>query len=189
MPPLSERDSVVRATGASGFTLIEVLVALSVLSIGIVPLFVALRGPVNQLSAAEHQHRATLLLQTLLETSALAPPQACTLEGRSPEGTYEWRLTTRVWDGAGLGGLTADPEAESLLPAARETPDASLSPALLEITASVAWHEPGRRRRIEATALVPEKVDTNRRSLGEDVLHSVLTGNAWDTRGNATMYE
>jgi prepilin-type N-terminal cleavage/methylation domain-containing protein len=189
MSRLADRDSAIRASGTSGFTLIEVLVALSVLSIGIVPLFVALRGSVNQVSAAERQHRATLLLQTLLETAAVNAPPVGTLEGRSPEGLYEWRVTTRVWERAGLEGLTAQSETNPAPQAIAAAPGATVSSTLLEVIVSVTWHEPGRRRSLDATRLVPEKASTNGRSLGEDLMHSVLTGNPGGTSSDVVMHE
>lgn len=138
---------------ASGFTLIEVLVALSILTVGVVAVFAALSGSMSEISESAGRHRASLLLREILDSSAATVRQAGKAEGHSADGLYRWRIETAVWRcdaGSGLLG-TSNPRLQEGTDA-RTAFDPCTN--LLQVTANVQWQEHGRDRSIKAVELV-----------------------------------
>lgn len=117
----------------AGFTLIEVLVALLVLSIAVVAALQLFGGGLRLARTAGDQLEATLLASAKLAEGALENPEEGTTEGS--EGDYRW-----------VRRVTLDPE---LLPAEAD-PALVSSLRLARVSVEVRW---GRNRHVELVTL------------------------------------
>ncbi len=80
----------------SGFTLMEALVGLLILTIGLTALYSAFSGGVEGLRRSERRELAVEIAQSILEeTGVTAALVAGVREGRSPEG-FPWRVEIRA---------------------------------------------------------------------------------------------
>jgi general secretion pathway protein I len=116
-----------------GFTLIEVLVALVLLSVAVVATLQLFGGGLRLARTAGDQLEATLLANAKLVEAGLETPEEGAVEGT--EGDYRW-----------VRRITLDPE---LLPA--ETDPTKLSSVrLARVSVEVRW---GRNRHVELVTL------------------------------------
>jgi type II secretory pathway component PulJ len=97
--------------GSSGFALLEVLLALSLLSIGIVSVLGSLQNSVRVVRDAGQLARAQALADELLAGWRVEPPQTGSLSGRSDDGAIRWRLELDGWSPP-WEELRADPIAQ-----------------------------------------------------------------------------
>jgi general secretion pathway protein I len=118
---------------AAGFTLIEVVVALTIMSVSLVAVLQLFGGGLRLARAAGDQVGATLLASAMLAEEAAGPIEEGTTEGT--EGAYRW--TRRV---------TLEP---ALLPFDPGEPSA-VSVRLARVSVEVAW---GKDRRLEMATL------------------------------------
>ena len=135
---------------AAGYTLIEVLVAFSVLALALTLLLGTLSGATRQVRWSADAGRAALHAQSLLAGvgvgEALRPGSD---EGELEDGRYRWRLEVEPW---------VDP----LRPAAAVAIEDPYSPRLLQLRLELAWGEggPAQRLVVESLRLVrPDATD------------------------------
>lgn len=94
----SRRRDRARVAGSSpGFALIDVLLALSLLSVGIVALLGALQNSVRVVRDAEAFTRAEILAEALFAGWRVDVPEIGGLNGRSSDGGITWRLAVKEW--------------------------------------------------------------------------------------------
>lgn len=86
-----------------GFALVEVLLALSLLSAGIVVVLGALHNSTRIAHDLDGQARAQMLAEELLAGWRLEPPKPGRSSGRSPDGEIAWELEVRRWNPEGSG--------------------------------------------------------------------------------------
>ena len=124
-PAADRRESVIgRGSSQSGFTLLEVIVALALLALALTLLLGTLSGATRKLRDAEDAGRAALHAQSLLAQegvgTALLPGRR---EGQWEGGRYRWRLQVA-------------PYLDPLRPAPADMPGA---PRLLQLQLDVRW--------------------------------------------------
>ena len=125
-----------------GYTLIEVLVAFSVLALALTFLLGTLSGSTRQVRWSSDAGRAALHARSLLADvgvgEALEPGRE---EGVLEDGRYRWQLEVAPW---------VDP----LLPP--NAPEDPFAPRLLRLHLELAWGEggPGQRLAVESLRLV-----------------------------------
>lgn len=118
---------------ASGFTLLEVLVALAIMGMSLGLLFRASGGTLRNVGSIEHLHKAILVAESLSELRDSVPEQGWNEAGRS--AGYAWQVTSAPYaDGSTDIGRVA----------------------LHEVRIIVAWVDGGQSRRFEQTTLLPE---------------------------------
>jgi general secretion pathway protein I len=125
---------------ASGFSLIEVLVAFVILSLVATALFRLFSGALGNVSAADDYSRAVLVAESALaEAAAAVPLQEATNAGTADDGRMAW--TTRV-------ALYSPPGVPAELALASD----ALPTRLYRITAEVAFASPSGGTRTFALA-------------------------------------
>lgn len=118
--------------GGRGFTLIEVLVALTVLALTLVPLLRIYSGGATGADTADHYVRASAVAESLLASAGSEfLLQEGQVSGRSA-GKFDWTLTIRPYQ----------PELIQTSPL-----------ELFEVEAAVRWTKGARTRRLTLTTL------------------------------------
>ena len=126
-----------RRDGQSGFTLLEVLVAFVVATIGIVAIVQACSGGLRGLARLDSLGVGALVAESrLAEVGAIYPVSAAQFEGTDGEGKYNWVISITPYD---------DPD-QRLVP----SPDA---PSLFLVTVDVSWYQGVRSRRFRLSTL------------------------------------
>ena len=123
-------------TRQRGFSLLEVLVAFSIMMLSLGVLYQAAGGSVRNLALAERQTHAILLAQSLLDRHQAVPPGGLSVDGVA-SGGFDWTL-----------------EAVAETAAADDPGDDSW--ALYRVEIEVAWQDGERRRRYALATLLPE---------------------------------
>jgi prepilin-type N-terminal cleavage/methylation domain-containing protein len=131
--PRRRRGRPRELAGEGGFTLIEVLVALVLLSVAVVAALQLFGGGLRLARASGDQLEATLLASAKLAETALETLEEGTTDGT--EGDYRW-----------VRRVTLDPE---LLPAAADAAQVG-SVRLARVSVDVRW---GRNRHVEMVTL------------------------------------
>ena len=131
--------------GAKGFTLIEAMVCLAILSMVFAVVFQSFSGSLRAVRIGEEYSRATIMAQAKLAGLLAAPElEEATLTGDFPRRgqdmdtdveSYRWRTEVSRYESDGIGGLD-----DALLP-------------LFMVTVEVSWQSGRERRSIE---LAPE---------------------------------
>lgn len=125
------RHTVPESNG--GFTLLEVLVALAILSIAMVALYGVMGDAAYRLAQAQLESVAVALARSKLEeVGATIAPVVGDTSGASAGG-YEWQVSI---------ALHGTPEDRVAWPA-----------ALIDVSVMVAWQEAGRRKSIKVHTL------------------------------------
>ena len=130
-----------------GYTLIEVLVAFTVLALALTFLLGTLSGSTRQVRWSADAGRAALHAQSLLaEVGVGGVLEAGREEGELEDGRYRWRLSVEPW---------VDP----LVPAG--APQDPFATRLMALRLEVAWGEGGRAQRlvVESLRLVQPDLD------------------------------
>ena len=123
-----------------GYTLIEVIVAFSVLALALTLLLGILSGAAKQVRWADEAGRAALHAQSLLDQTGVgAPLQPGSSDGEFEDGRYRWSLQVEPW---------RDPAMEDVV--ALVDPGA---PQLLQMTLLVEWGEGGPRQQLQLQSL------------------------------------
>lgn len=123
---------------ASGYTLIEIIVAFAILALGLTLLLGTLSGATRQVRAAGDAGRAALHAQSLLdEFGNLPQPQH--RAGELEQGRYRWRLDVEPWQ---------DPS-----PRTAASPIDPNAARLLHLRLQVEWGEGTPAQRVVATSL------------------------------------
>lgn len=93
------------ATGrarASGFSLLEVLVAFVILSLVATALFRLFSGALGNAGAAEEYSRAILVAQSALDQAAIPPLREGTSSGTTDDGHVQWTVQVTPYEVPGL---------------------------------------------------------------------------------------
>ena len=127
------------AAKATGFTLIEVIVAFAVLALALTLLLGTLSGAAKQVRWADDAGRAALHAQSLLDQTgvgeALQPGQR---DGEFEDGRYRWTLQVEPWrDQVAQDPTLIDPTASRLM----------------RLTLAVQWGDGGPRQRLQLQSL------------------------------------
>jgi general secretion pathway protein I len=120
--------------GQRGFTLLELLVAFTIVAISLGMLYRASGAGARSVGDIERYQRAVVLAESLLAVRDSVPPQGWNQAGES--AGYSWRVSSAPY------------------PSAVENPNV---PALHEITIAVAWRDAERPRQLEFSTLLPER--------------------------------
>lgn len=116
----------------AGFSLIEMIVALVILSLSLGMLYQATAGATRNVRVDERYSYATLLAQSLLAQHATVPEGGARTGGTIED--YRWQLTT----------------------AAIPPPDNLPLVALHQLDVEVSWDDGGRSRTVTLTTIVPQ---------------------------------
>lgn len=140
-PPARRRER----GGPDGFILLEVLVAMSLLTVGIVAVLLSIRNSLEVSDRSADLFRATLLLDEVLgEVRAGSPPEE--VPTAPPGSGLRCDLAVVPWEDPDLLSLPFEPEPGS-------SPDAGIG-GLRLVRATVTWGQRGRERSIEVVELV-----------------------------------
>lgn len=116
-----------------GFSLLEVLVALTIMALSLAGLYHAAGGSVRAMVEADRQTRAVFLAQSMLAQYPAVPHGG--VRGQGLYDDMHWRLFSEAWPVAG------DPP-----------------PVLLHrIVVEVEWSDRGRQRQLTLASLAPER--------------------------------
>lgn len=116
----------------AGFSLIEMIVALVILSLSLGMLYQATAGATRNVRVDERYSYATLLAQSLLAQHATVPEGGLRTGGTVDD--YRWQLTT----------------------IAISSPDNLPLVALHQLDVDVSWDDGGRSRTVTLTTIVPQ---------------------------------
>jgi general secretion pathway protein I len=124
-----------RRAAQSGFSLLEVLVAFSIMAVSLAMLYQVSGGTVRTVAYVEQNQRAAMLLDSLLSAK----------DGVLPEG----------WNDSGeSGGFAWQVQSERFAtPTSEETPTAV---PLHKIVVSVSWRDGVKDRQLAASTLLPQ---------------------------------
>lgn len=118
---------------ASGFTLLELLVALAIMGMSLGLLFRAGGGALRNVGTIEHLHKAILVAESLSALHDSVPKQGWNEAGRS--AGYAWQVSSAPYE-EGSTDLGRVP--------------------LHEVRIVVTWGDGGQSRSFERTTLLPE---------------------------------
>lgn len=125
-----------------GFSLIEVLVAFSIMALSVGLLYRILAGSVRDVQALDTQLQASVLAQSLLSLKDFVPPEGWLQAGSS--GPFEWRVTSAPYS------MSSD-NASGL-----HAPEGSpANPMLHEVRLVIEWQEHTHRKVWELNTLLP----------------------------------
>jgi general secretion pathway protein I len=133
-----------------GFSLLEVILAFTLLAMALGILMAILGGGLTQVRGAADASVATLHAQSLLdEVGVLEPIEPGSSGGDFDDGRYRWEMQiTEAEDPAPVG--VADPDAAPVETVGRQLPSA---PLLYRIKLDMAWGEDDLERRISFVTL------------------------------------
>ena len=123
--------------------MIEVLLALSILSVGIVSVLGSLQNLMGLVQDTEAFAEAQLLCERLMSGWRLEAPETGSLRGRSRDGRFDWELRTDAWSPE-WPELEADPIA-----------DERFKKGLRMARLTVQWKDGLRRRSLIREELLP----------------------------------
>lgn len=118
----------------SGFSLLEVLVAFSIMAMALAALHHAVGGSIRGAGHAESQTHATVAAESLLRRFQDAPPEGLDETGRF--GDFDWHARSVRYP-------VLDMSSDDV--------------ALQRIVVDVAWTDRGRTRQATLTSLIPER--------------------------------
>ena len=119
-----------------GLSLLELLVALSIMAMAVGMLYRVIGSNVRNVGMLQDQQKAVLLAQSLLEANDTIAGQGSNQSGQS--AGYEWQVSSRPYDAA---PMQSQPGATRLF--------------LVQI--AVRWSDGGQPRSIELRTLRPER--------------------------------
>ena len=159
----ASRRSTKSGTGSdSGFVLIEVLVSLTVFSVGIMAVLVAVLAALDLQKDSALRYRAGLILEEKLAETVLVPYNGKPMQGVSADGLFSWTVTGETWTGApqlnaGRSKSTKKPKRTNNKRTAKdenEDDTVNVSSRLLRVAVDVSWRTGDGTRSISAIQLV-----------------------------------
>lgn len=127
-----------RRSARAGFTLVEVLVALTILAVTLVPLFRVYSSGLRLSDAGERRAKALIVAEGILSEAAVAFPYTAIDRSGETEDGYAWQLKVEPYQ-----------------------PDEALPP-LYMFQANVAWRAGPHDRSLRLETLRLEPVDQDR---------------------------
>lgn len=126
----------VRPQATRGFSLLELLVALSIMSMALGLLYQASTGALRGVGDLDLEQRANVLAQSILEARDAVPASGWNESGRAAD--MDWRVSSGPYE----------------TPIARDIPAA---PRLHEVRVVVEWGSRRGQRRLELHTLLPQQ--------------------------------
>lgn len=127
-----------------GFSLIEVLVAFSIMAMSVGLLYRALGGSAHDVQILDTQLQASVLAQSVLSLKDAVPPEGWAQSGAS--GSFEWQVQSIPY---------TVPE-EVIPPNQQAAPEGSPSnPRLHEVQLLIGWQERSERKVWKLNTLLP----------------------------------
>lgn len=121
-----------RASRFQGFSLLEMMVAISILSLALGSLYQAASGATRNVRVDERYAYAVELARSLVAENLIVPAQGKKAQGETPGG-FSWRIETRL----------------------RNYPRTALARAqLYDIEVSVGWTDSSKRRQVVLNSVV-----------------------------------
>ena len=134
--PLSSNTNLSKfARGAGGFTLIEVLVALTVLSLSLAIIYAVFSASIRGNRLAEEYEQATLIAESKLNAMGIAEPIQEGSTSGSWNDQFRWNAVVAPYHEQGRD----------------ETKDVLRRP--LTVTVTVSWGDPGEEKSVALTTL------------------------------------
>lgn len=124
-------------TRQKGFSLLELLVAFSIMAFSLGALYQAVGSSARSVSDTEQHQRAAVLAQSLLALRDSVPAEGWSQEGESAE--FSWKITSAPFP----------------TPAVADNSHAK-SPFLHEVTIFIGWNGYERPQQLELQTLLPE---------------------------------
>ena len=158
----SRRSAKSGAGAGAGFVLIEVLVSLTVFSVGIMAVLVAVLAALDLQKDSALRYRAGLVLEEKLAETVLVPYDGKPMQGISADGLFSWSVTGETWTGApqliaGSSKNTKQPKrTDNRKKVKDEQKDdaVDVSSRLLRVAVDVSWRTGDETRSISAVQLV-----------------------------------
>jgi general secretion pathway protein I len=126
---------------AAGFSLLEILVAFTLMALIVTVLMRVFSGGLQGAGVAEDYARATSLAENKLGGIGSETPLAPGEISGTEAGKYRWKITVRGYDDKAAG-------------AAPPQPQALMRVQLMEVAVSVDWSDYGKDRQVAMTTLV-----------------------------------
>ena len=139
-------------THGAGFVLLEVLVSMTLMSVGIMAVLTAVLSGLNLQKDAALRHRAGLILQDKLAETSFTIYDGKPIQGITSDGVFSWTVSGVPWPGAPrllapsrTGSQTGDGNPE--------TSD-GITRQVIEVTVDVSWDSGRGFRHVAASQLV-----------------------------------
>lgn len=132
----SARVGGVRANLQKGFSLLEVLLAFSIMALALGGLYQSVGNSARAVQRLEAQARAVTLIRSVLALYPYAPPAGLDEEGSTADG-FVWQANSSPYSVPEFDG-------------------ASEMRRIHRLTVDVRWEEAGRARRFGVVTLIPE---------------------------------
>ena len=136
-----------------GFVLIEVLVSVTVFSVGIMAVLTAVLSVLDLQKDAALRYRAGLILQEKLAETVMVSYNGQPARGISPDGVFSWTVAGELWTEAPQIPAKKTKKTKN----SRERKDTgtdSLSDRIIQVVVDVSWQTGEGPRSIKATQLV-----------------------------------
>ena len=136
-----------------GFVLIEVLVSMTVFSVGIMAVLTAVLSVLDLQKDSALRYRAGLILQEKLAETVMVPYDGQPVRGISPDGVFSWTVAGEVWNEAPRTTIKKTKKTKNSRKKT-ETGTDSLSDRIIQVVVEVSWQTSEGSRSIHATQLV-----------------------------------
>jgi prepilin-type N-terminal cleavage/methylation domain-containing protein len=148
-----------RRIPGNGFVLIEVLVSMTVFSVGIMAVLTAVLSALDLQKDSTLRYRAGLILQEKLAETALVPYSGQPMRGISADGVFSWTVAGEPWTGAPQVGkkkakTVRKPRTSRGRVKTEEPETENTSSRLFQVSVDVSWQAGKGTRSINATQLV-----------------------------------
>jgi general secretion pathway protein I len=126
-----------------GFSLLELLVAFSIMAMSLGLLYRSMGGNVRQVAAMDLQQQATMVAESVLDTHTSVTAKGWNESGAS--AGFQWRVTSQVYaSGLALGSPSLAGNMPQAVP-------------LHEINLDVTWQDGGRPHQLTVSTLLPQR--------------------------------
>lgn len=137
----------------NGFVLIEVLVSMTVFSVGIMAVLTSVLSALDLQKDSTLRYRAGLILQEKLAESVLVPYNGQPMRGISSDGVFSWTVAGEPWEGAPQVEKKKSRKSNKREKEKESSTDKTSS-SLFRIAVDVSWQTNRGTRSIKATQLV-----------------------------------